>query len=117
MKKNLNNSAYVLHIHDAVRQITGYASTHSFKDFNNSEWDQSAVLRYLEIIGEAASKIDLTFRKEHPEISWREISDLRNVIIHEYMNVDLNLIWQIITKDIPTLKLQIDTLLDAINKK
>ena len=111
MRSDKNNTAYILHIQDALAKITGYTTSHTVHEFEENEWDQSAVLRYLEIIGEAASKLDTAFKQEHPEIPWREVSDLRNVIIHDYMNVDTSIIWKIISVDVPTLKEQIKKIL------
>lgn len=112
MRSDKNNQAYILHFRDAIDHISTYTASHTFHEFDQSEWDQAAVLRYLEIVGEAANKIDPDFRKVHPEIPWREVVDLRNVIIHDYMNVDIALIWKIMTVDISKLRDSIQTLLD-----
>lgn len=72
MRDNKNNLVFLVHIKDALEQITNYSKSHTFKQFEDNEWDQAAVLRYLEVVGEASSKIDLSFRQEYPEIPWRE---------------------------------------------
>lgn len=117
MRKNKNNLAYLLHIRDSLDKITLYAIAHTYEAFTQSDWDQAAVLRYLEVIGEAANKLEDTFRQLHPEIPWREVIDLRNVIIHDYINVDTKIIWRIITSDVPTLKEQIYAFLDELDSK
>lgn len=63
-----------------------------------------AAIKQLEIIGEAANHLTKEFQMKTPDISWREIISLRNVLIHEYFGVDEVLVWQIITVDIPSLK-------------
>lgn len=68
MKQNKDNTAYVKHIRDAVEKISFYTSHKSYDDFVNNEWDQAAVMRYFEIIGEATSHIDQEFKDKYPEV-------------------------------------------------
>ena len=117
MRNNKNNLAYLLHIRDALNTISSYTNKNSYKDFEKNDWDQAAILRYLEVIGEAANKLEVSFRQQHPEIPWREVTDLRNVIIHDYMNVDTKIIWRIIMSDIPTFQGQIHALLDELDSQ
>ena len=63
-----------------------------------------AVTRCLEIIGEAARQIPVTFQEQHPAIPWREVINFRNVMAHEYFGIDIQIIWQILQKDLPELK-------------
>ena len=78
-----------------------YTAENDFNKFKLNEWDQDAVLRNLEVIGEASNNIEDEFLKQYPQIPWRTIINLRNVLIHDYADVDLNIIWQIISKDLP----------------
>lgn len=103
--------AYILHIRDAIVAVQSYGSTHSYEQFLNSPWDQAALTRHLEIIGEAASQVSTEYKDAHPEIPWRRMSDFRNVLIHEYFAIDPLLVWEIIEKDIPTLKQHIENLI------
>ena len=68
---------------------------------------QDSVVRRIEIIGEAAKNIPNPFKKEHPKVAWKEIVGVRDVLIHHYFGSDLNILWEIIKKDIPMLKKQI----------
>ncbi|NCN23947.1 MAG: hypothetical protein COU65_00235 [Candidatus Pacebacteria bacterium CG10_big_fil_rev_8_21_14_0_10_42_12] len=111
-----DNLVYVYHIRDAIATIHEYGQTHSFEDFRDTEWDQSAIIRYFEIIGEAATKIDKTFRDEHSSIEWRDLSDFRNFLIHDYMDIDVSIVWDAITKDVPDLVVKINNLLAALQK-
>jgi len=104
-------NAYILHIRDAITAVEFYGSSHSYEQFMKNAWDQAALARNLEIIGEAASQLSDEYKKLHPEIPWRRISDFRNVLIHEYFAIDPKLVWEILEKDIPTLKKQIESLL------
>ena len=101
---------YILHIRDAILAVELYGSTHSYEQFLKSPWDQAALTRHLEIIGEAASQLSDVYKQAHADIPWRRISDFRNVLIHEYFAIDPQLVWEIIEKDIPTLKQKINTL-------
>ncbi|MBI5619753.1 DUF86 domain-containing protein [Candidatus Gottesmanbacteria bacterium] len=106
------NTAYLAHIRDAIHQVELYARDHTYEQFLQTPWDQAAVVRHLEIVGEAASQITADFKSAHPDIPWRRISDFRNVLVHEYFAVDPLLIWEILQKDIPALKIEIEKFLE-----
>jgi uncharacterized protein with HEPN domain len=72
---------------------------------------QDAVVRRFEIIGEAVRNLPNDFKKDNPEIPWLDIADMRNRLIHEYFNVDIELIWDIIQQEVPPLKKQIKKLI------
>ena len=116
MKKGKDNLAYIKHIRDAINKIYKYSLQHTEKDFMQNEWDQAAIMRYFEIIGEAAKRIDPEFKKLNPDIEWRDIVDFRNFLIHDYIDVDLNIVWQTMVKDIPLLRKKINRLLKNKNK-
>lgn len=111
MKKDKDNSVYLQHINDSISEITSYLDKSNFEIFSENTWDQAAVMRHLEIIGEAANNLDKDFQQRYSEIPWKVIISLRNVVIHDYMDVDLNIIWQIITQDLKPLHKQILELL------
>ncbi len=113
MRDKKDNTAYIKHIRDAIRKITVYASTRNFSEFASSEWDQDAVMRNLEIIGEAANNLEDSFKNKHSSILWRRIIGLRNILVHDYSDIDVKLIWHIITVDIKELLLQIDEILKS----
>lgn len=103
--------AYLQHIRDAIVAVEKYAHAHTYEQLLRSPWDQAAVVRHLEIIGEASAQVTTDFKSDHPEVPWRRISDFRNVLIHEYFAVDPILVWEILEKDIPELKDKIEKLL------
>lgn len=74
-----------------------------------------ALIRLLEVIGEAATRLSKEFRSQHKEIPWRKIIDLRNLLIHEYDEIDLDIVWVILTRDLPVLTKQIKLI--AKNKR
>lgn len=99
---------------DAAKAILSYADTHTSEDFSSNEWDQAATIRNLEIIGEAAARIVEEFRSKHPEVPWRDIIDFRNFAIHNYIEVDETIVWNIIKKDVPPLLRQLDVLIESV---
>lgn len=70
-------------------------------------------MRRLEIIGEAAKKLRDDFKQNRPQVAWREITGTRDILIHEYFGVDLELLWQVVEKDLKVLKAQISELLST----
>ena len=85
--------------------------------FKKNEWDQDAVSRNLEIIGEAANNLDVTYRANYPNIPWRKIIDFRNIIVHDYSDLDPDIIWKIITTYLPELFSQIKKILESSDVK
>jgi uncharacterized protein with HEPN domain len=75
--------------------------THSAQELENDRRTLLAVIRSLEVLGEASRQISRGFKEKHPEIPWREIGDLRNIIAHEYFGLDLDIIWDVIRNQIP----------------
>lgn len=105
------DAPYLLHIRDAIALIEEWSASKTFEDFAADEKLQSAVIRQLEIIGEAARKVSEECKVETPEIPWRPIMDARNTLIHGYFTVDEKKVWDMVAKDIPILKQHILSLL------
>lgn len=91
-------------IYEAIEKIERYIDTLELDVFIEDEKTADAVVRNLEIIGEAASRLPKDFTEQHPEIDWPKIVGLRHRIVHDYFGVDLSMIWQIIHSDLPTFK-------------
>ena len=111
-----NNAAYIAHIRDAIGEIESYHLIHTYDQFLQNSWDQAAVARNLEIIGEAATQLSEEYKEAHREIPWRKISDFRNVLTHEYFAIDPLLVWEILQKDLPELKRQIERLFENVGE-
>ncbi|WP_069791972.1 DUF86 domain-containing protein [Cyanobacterium sp. IPPAS B-1200] len=73
-----------------------------------------AIIRSLEIIGEATKRLSNDFRTKYPQISWKEMAGMRDILIHEYFGVDYNLVWDVIMDDIPTLEKEIQAILKEL---
>ena len=99
--------AYVEHILDCIRKIKEFSEGLSFKEFSSNELVQDAIIRNIEIIGEASKKISSDTKQIYFEIPWKEISGMRDKLIHDYLGVDVEVVWRTIKEDIPILESQI----------
>jgi uncharacterized protein with HEPN domain len=97
------DEAYLLDILIAAEKALKFVGGIDRNEFEDNEVIQNAVLRPLEIIGEAAGKISKDFRTQHKEIPWGDMIDLRNRLIHEYFRVDFGAVWDTIQDDLPKL--------------
>ena len=98
--------AWSFYIDDMIRfseKVIRYTQNHDQTSFIENELDYDATLRNIELIGEAATHIPSEIKAENPEISWRQIITTRNRIIHGYLGIDDDIVWSIITEDIPDL--------------
>ena len=96
-------------IRESISRIERYTSGLDRAGFEADEKTVDAVVRNLEIIGEAARQLPEEFTRRNPQIEWRKIAGLRNRIVHAYFGLDLEIIWQIIRSDLPTLKRDLTT--------
>jgi len=113
MKKD--QRVYLVHIHECIGRIERY--TVDGKDrFVADSMVQDAVVRNLEIIGEATKRLDDAYRKAHPQIPWRAVSGLRDVLIHQYEGVDLDRVWNVVVNGLPSLKEAIEKLLPPLDQ-
>jgi len=105
---------YLSHILDALNKIETYVTVGRETFLATSHW-QDAVIRQLEIVGEATKRISPDLCSKHPNVPWRRIAGLRDVLIHDYMGVDLNAVWEITQKEVPALKTNIQGILNSMN--
>jgi uncharacterized protein with HEPN domain len=100
----------ILHIKDAINQIFLYTKNIDPLDFLADEMRFDAVIRQLEIIGEASNHISENYRLAHPKINWRQLIGLRNLLIHAYFGIDKQMISQIVFLNLPELQQKISEL-------
>lgn len=94
-------------IRSALAKIRRYIGGLTRAAFLHDEKTVDAVVRNLEVIGEAAKQLPATFKAAHPEIEWAQLAGLRNRIVHDYAGVDLEIIWQIVQTSLPELEIKL----------
>ena len=95
---------YINDILDAMTKAQEFIQGLSYNKFLKDVKTQFAAVRAIEIIGEAAKNIPVSVRKKYPQIPWREISGMRDKIVHEYFGLNQKVIWRTLKEDIPTVK-------------
>ena len=111
---------YIIYLEDiltSMSRIFEYIGEKDFKDFKQNYMIVDAVVRNFEIIGEASKNIPDNIKENYPEIPWKRMIGLRNIVIHAYFGIDLENIWIIITENIPEVKPKIIEILDAIKNE
>ncbi|MBI5855995.1 MAG: DUF86 domain-containing protein [Nitrospirae bacterium] len=106
-------AGYLRHISEAIAQIETYTKG-GRKEFYENRMVQDAVIRNLEIIGEAVRNLPAGFKKDYPKVPWRGITGLRNVLIHEYFGIDIAIVWGVVSKRLPVLKRHVVVLLSKV---
>jgi len=109
MKKS--DIVYLKHIRDAISRIEEYTKTVGYDDFIKNNLIQDGVIRQLEIIGEATKRLSTEFKNKYPHIAWKDIAGMRDKLIHNYLGVDLDAVWDTVKKDIPVLKKEVKKIL------
>ncbi len=103
----------LLDILEAIENIEKYASC-GHEVFENDELIQTWIIHHLQILGEAAIALPDSFRKKYPEIPWSKIIGMRNILVHNYFGVDVDVVWAVVVNDIPDLKQKIE---NAVKEK
>ncbi len=102
--KNKDNLVYVRHILDAIKAIKFYTEGMDFKEFKKDQKTVDAIVRQFEIIGEATRHITTAYRECHTQVAWQKMVSMRNFLAHEYLRIDLDIIWDTVKKQLPELK-------------
>jgi uncharacterized protein with HEPN domain len=108
-----DDRAYLLHIRDAAARILSYTAEGQAM-FIADVRTQDAAIRNLEIIGEAAKNLSVETRSRRADIPWRQIAGMRDMLIHQYFGVNLELVWTTVQVEIPRLKQAVEELLESI---
>lgn len=106
--------AYILHIRDAILLLEEYTSSMSKEEFAKNFLVRDGTVHQIQIIGEATKKLSEDFKNNYKDIPWNEIAKMRDRIVHHYFDIDINVVWDVVKYDIPSVK---ESVLDYISKK
>ncbi len=109
---NERDEALLRYILEAIAKIEMYISVGQTRFMSETHW-QDAVIRQLEVIGEATKNLSPEVRFANQQVPWRRIAGMRDVLIHDFMEVDLEIVWAVAVSRIPELKLSINGILDS----
>lgn len=99
---------YLTDIRESIERIETYIGTMSYEGFLKDEKSQDAIVRNIEILGEAAKNISMDFKNRYPQIPWKELAGARNRLIHQYFGVNYDIVWDIIKNNLPLVAQEID---------
>ena len=108
MREALRDIDRLLHIKERIGNVMSFLEGKTFEDMKSNVMCYHAVVHNIMIIGEAANLLTKEFRDNHPEVPWRDIVDMRNVLVHGYYTTSPIFIWETYTKDLPVLLQQIE---------
>jgi uncharacterized protein with HEPN domain len=109
----VSDAIRVRHILDAAREAVAFVHGRSRQDLDTNRMLGLALVRLLEIIGEAARGISGAFREAHPQVSWARMAGMRDRLVHGYFDVNLDVVWETVTHDLPLLIDQVEQILVA----
>lgn len=112
-----NPSIYVKDIIENMENALHFTENLNYEDFFNDKKINYAVVRCIEIIGEASKNVPEEFRRKYPGIPWKEMAGMRDKVIHFYFGVDLKKVWLVVERDIPKLKPLIEAVLKDMDKE
>lgn len=107
---------YLDDILEAGRAIQSYLAEVSYEQFCTDRMRQSAVIREFEIIGEAVGKLPEELKQASPTVAWQDIKDFRNLLVHEYFGIDLEIVWSVVKENLPELLNQAELLQISTDK-
>ena len=107
-----DDKLYLIHISECIEHIESYVSRMDKKAFMTSTLVQDAVVRNLQVMAESTQRLSDRAKSTHPKIDWYRIAGFRNILVHDYLGIDMETIWNIIGKEIPALKATVRAMMD-----
>ena len=101
----------LFHMLEAAREARGYAQGRKREDLETDRPLTHSLVRCLEIVGEAASRISPDFRKDHPQLAWQDMIGMRHKLIHAYYRINLNIVWRTVQEELPVLISELEKIL------
>lgn len=105
-----DDRVYIDHIAECLEWIAQYIAEGGREAFLNDRKTQSAVLRELQTLAESSRKLSPAIKEAHPEIPWRDLAGFRNVLVHDYLGIKLERVWDSIERDLPVLRAMVETI-------
>lgn len=104
---------FLAHILDSIQLIEEYSKNVTQAKFCKNRPLQDAIIRRLEIIGEAVKNLSIPFKQKYPDVPWKQIAGMRDILIHEYFSVDLVLTWKVVKQELPYIKEKLSSILSS----
>ena len=117
MREKPKDNGRLLHINEAIDNIHNFLTDKTAEDFVSDKMLYFAVVKNMEIIGEAAYMLTPEFKQCHQEVAWEYIVKMRHILVHGYYHIDANIVWTTIINDLPSLKEQIQALFTEIKEE
>ncbi|MBK8498322.1 MAG: DUF86 domain-containing protein [Flavobacteriales bacterium] len=114
MRDRLGDRIRVQHILEAIELVEGFMKGRSTEDLSNDAMLRFAVVKQLEVIGEATSRITEGTLAMEPSIAWKQVVLMRHVLVHDYYRIDVPTVWSTVTNDLPSLKKAVKRLLETL---
>ena len=115
MREQLRDKERLEHILAAINRVVRYTTGKTFEDLLTDDMMYYAVVKNIEMMGEAANMLTTEFQAAHPETPWKMVKGMRNYIVHEYFQIDNHVVWDVVTNELPTLHQQITQYLSETN--
>jgi len=114
-KKNRELRDYLNDILEMIEDIRNFTEGISYEELENNKKTLYAVIRCLEVLGEAVKKIPNYIKEEYPKIAWQEIAGMRDKLIHEYFGIDIEMVWDTIQEDLSSLKETVTRIINGLH--
>lgn len=114
---NKDDLIYLDHIFESLSKAVAYIGKTSYEDFASDEEKQDAVIRKIEVTGEATKRLSTELRKKYDHIPWRAIAGMRDKLIHDYFDVDIDTVWETVKSDIPDLIFEIQLIIADLERE
>ena len=112
-----DDKVLVIHILNEIRFLRKITAGRKFDDLLSDEYFSHAVIRAVEVIGEASKNLSARLKAEHPGIAWREIAGMRDKVIHRYFEINWQIVWSVITDDLSALEPEFSDLLKEMDER
>jgi len=112
MSEYRDDSVYLNHILDAISRVEEYIRGIKYEDFKKNYLIQDGIIRQIQIIGEATKRLSEEIKSKHLDIPWKDITGMRDKLVHDYFGVDLDAVWDTVEKDVPEMKSKLKSIIE-----